>query len=157
MSQETEETFPLAIDSKLVNFLQIIILYTIKFLALFMTVVIVWSVVDVGVVIIKGMLTPPYLLMDFEDILGIFGGFLIVLIAIEIFLNIILYLRKDMSHIRLVLATALMAISRKVIILDYDKVSGMELIGIASTIVALGIAYWLVKNPRIKNAIPNKE
>ena len=44
-----------------------------------------------------------------------------VLIAIEIFINIMVYLREDVIHVKIVLATTLMAIARKVIILDPDK------------------------------------
>lgn len=145
-----DEIFLIDVDSKLINFLQKVILFSIKLLAIFMAIVVIWSTIDVGVVIVKNIFIPPYLLMEFQDILGIFGGFLVVLIAIEIFLNIILYMRKDMSHIKLVVATALMAISRKVIILDYEKVSAAQLYGIAGTIVALGIAYWLIRSPLIK-------
>lgn len=147
---DQEDTFPFEVNSRLINFLQKTILVSIKFLAIFMTIVIIWSVVDVGMVIVKHFLEPPYFLAEFQDILSLFGGFLVVLIAIEIFLNIVLYMRKDMSHIKLVIATALMAISRKVIILDYDKVSVGHLFGIACTIVALGIAYWLIRFPAAK-------
>lgn len=49
-----------------------------------------------------------------------------------------------MSHVRLVLATALMAIARKVIILDYDKIPDWHLFGMGVLIIALGISYWLV-------------
>lgn len=147
---ENEEAFLIDADSKLISFLQKAIIYCIKILAIFMTIVIIWSTIDVGLVMVKHIMTPPYLLGEFQDILGLFGGFLVVLIAVEIFLNIILYMRKDMSHIRLVVATALMAIARKVIILDYEKVSAIQLYGLAATIVALGIAYWLIKNPVVK-------
>lgn len=147
---DADEAFLISIDSKLISFLQMIIIYSIKLLAIFMSLLIIWSTVDVGIVIVKHIFQPPYFLMQFEDILGLFGGFLVVLIAIEIFLNIVLYMRKDMSHIKLVVATALMAISRKVIILDYEKVSAAQLYGLAGIIVALGIAYWLIKSP-LKN------
>lgn len=147
-NQDAEDTFLVSVDSRLINFLQKTILYSIKFLAIFMTIVIIWSIIDVGLVIFKNMIEPPYFLMDFENILKIFGGFLIVLIAVEIFVNIILYMRRDMGHIKLVVATALMAISRKVIILDYEKATGAQLAGIAGTIIALGITYWLIKYPR---------
>lgn len=150
-NSDPEETFLIAVDSKLISFLQKIILYSIKFLAVFMTIVIVLSVIDVGLVIFKNIMQPPYFLMQFDSILSLFGGFLVVLIAIEIFVNIILYLRQDMGHIRLVVATALMAISRKVIIFDYEKASTGQLMGIAATIVALGITYWLIRNPKIKS------
>ena len=67
-----------------------------------------------------------------------------VLIAIEIFVNITIYLREDIIHVKIVLATALMAIARKVIILDLEKVDAPYLWGIASIVFALSIAYWLV-------------
>ncbi len=147
MQNRDEETFLVDVDSKFINYLQMAILYSIKFLALFMAIVIIWSIIDVGLVIFKHIIQPPYFLMEFEDIVGLFGGFLVVLIAIEIFLNIVTYMRRDMSHIKLVVATALMAISRKVIILDYDKISAFQLLGIGGIIVALGITYWLIKYP----------
>ena len=45
-----------------------------------------------------------------------------IITAIEIFQNIVLYLRTDVIPVQLVIATALMAIARKVIILDYSEV-----------------------------------
>lgn len=45
-----------------------------------------------------------------SDILATFGAFMAVLIAIEIFINIIIYLREDVIHVKIVMATALMAI-----------------------------------------------
>ncbi len=44
------------------------------------------------------------------------------MIAIEIFINITVYLREDVIHVKIVMATALMAIARKVIILDLEKI-----------------------------------
>jgi len=59
----------------------------------------------------------PYAMMTIDDLLETFGAFLAVLIAIEIFLNITLYIRGDGIPVKLVVATALMAISRKVIVI----------------------------------------
>ena len=78
------------------------------------------------------------------EILATFAGFLTVLIAIEIFSNITLYIRKDVFPIKLVIATALMAISRKVIVLDYKELSAMYILATAAVVLALGITYWLI-------------
>jgi uncharacterized membrane protein (DUF373 family) len=67
-----------------------------------------------------------------------------VLIAIEIFVNITIYLRDDIIHVKIVMATALMAIARKVIIMDITKIETLEIFAIASVILALSIGYWLV-------------
>ena len=47
--------------------------------------------------------------------LATFGAFMAVLIAIEILINITIYLRDDVIHVKIVMATALMAIARKVL------------------------------------------
>lgn len=145
MQQEDRDTnFPIHVDSKLINILQKVITYGLKVLACLMCVVILWTIVDLTVFIFNTMSEPPYLSFTIEEILATFGSFLIVLIAIEIFINIILYFKKNTNHVRLVLATALMAIARKVIILDYDKASNSQLFAIGAVIAALAIAYWLV-------------
>ena len=57
-----------------------------------------------------------------------------VLIAIEIFVNITIYLREDVIHVKIAMARALMAIARKVIILDLDKLKPPYLWGLASLV-----------------------
>ena len=67
-----------------------------------------------------------------------------VLIAIEILLNITLYLRDDVVHVKPVVATALMAIARKVIAFDFARINGMDILGAGAVVLALGIVYWLM-------------
>jgi uncharacterized membrane protein (DUF373 family) len=43
-----------------------------------------------------------------------------------------------------VVATALMAIARKVIVLDLDKTAANEVLAIGVVTLALGVTYWLV-------------
>ena len=69
---------------------------------------------------------------------------MVVLIAVEIFINIRLYLGTNILPIQLVIATALMAVARKVIILDLDVTSPNAIVGIAAIILALGVSYWLI-------------
>jgi uncharacterized membrane protein (DUF373 family) len=140
----SDSNFPIDVKSPLIDFLQKTILWAIKILAILMVAVILWSVGDVIFTLFIKSQEPYIFITDMDELLRIFGSFLIVLIGIEIFINIILYLKKDMNHLRLVIATALMAIGRKVIILDYDKVSDWHLIGMGTLIVALGLAYWFI-------------
>ena len=67
-----------------------------------------------------------------------------VLIAIEIFINIRLYLGTNVLPIQLVLATALMAAARKVIVLDADKITPLHVLALGAVILPLGITYWLI-------------
>ena len=106
------------IDDHLLWIMKKTIHLSLKALGLLMILVIVFGVIDVGWTLYERLLEKPTFILTIGDILATFGAFMVVLIAIEIFQNIILYLRDDVIHVRIVLATALMAIARKVIILD---------------------------------------
>ncbi len=121
-----------------------VIAHIIRLLAILMVLVIVWCVADVIFVLFEKLSAPPHYLLDLNDIFAVFASFLAVLIAIEIFANITLYLRDDVIHIRLVIATALMAIARKVIVLDFTALEPEYLYGIGLIVLALGITYFLV-------------
>ena len=95
-----------------------IIRIAVKILAVLMVMVIVWGIGDVIFVLYQRLKEAPFLLLQINDILATFGAFLAVLIAIEIFINISMYLSTNVIPVRLVIATALMAIARKVIIFD---------------------------------------
>ncbi|AEY00925.1 membrane protein [Oceanimonas sp. GK1] len=129
----------------LLRFLHKAIRVAIKFLAVLMVLVIFWSILDVVYVLYERLQTPPFLLLNLEDILQTFGAFMAVLIAVEIFINIRLYLGTSVIPVQLVLATALMAVARKVIVLDLKLVSAEQIIGLALVTIALGVSYWLVK------------
>jgi uncharacterized membrane protein (DUF373 family) len=75
----------------------------------------------------------------------IFGSLLSILIALEILENITAYLRKHVVQVELVVATSLTAVARKFIILDLDKVDGMEVLGLGIAILALSASYWLIR------------
>lgn len=115
-----------------------------KALGLLMIIVIISGVVDVAWTIYQKFTSEPRFILTISDILMTFGAFMVVLIAIEIFQNIILYLRDDVIHVKIVLATALMAIARKVIILDYEELEPMYVVGTGVVLVATAIAYWFV-------------
>ncbi|MGD2124989.1 MAG: phosphate-starvation-inducible PsiE family protein [Desulfobacteraceae bacterium] len=142
-----EKLAGLSIEDKdpLVRFLHKVIRFGVKILAVLMAAVILWGIGDVVWVLYRRLSQPPFLLLKISDILFTFGAFLAVLIAIEIFLNITLYLREDIIHVRLVIATALMAIARKVIVFDFREVTPQYILATAAVVLALGITYWLVR------------
>lgn len=131
-------------DDPLLRRLETIIRLCVRALAILMTVAIIFGVVDVIYLMHQFAMTPPYFVLKISDILELFGAFLAVLIAIEIFVNITVYLRKDVIHVNIVLATALMAIARKVIILDFAETDASYVFATAAVVVAMAIAYWLV-------------
>ncbi len=111
-----------------------------------MVLVIFWSIADVVYVLYMRLSSPPYFLLDISDILQTFGAFMLVLIAVEIFTNIRLYLGSNILPVELVIGTALMAVARKVIVLDLKTVTSEQIFGIALVTFALGISFWLVRH-----------
>lgn len=116
----------------------------VKVLAWLMVFVIIWGILDVLWVFYNKLITPPYFLLNINDLLATFGAFMAVLIAIEIFLNIAMYLEKDVIHVRLVLDTAVMAAARKVIVLDFNKLTALQVAALAAVLASLGICYYFV-------------
>jgi uncharacterized membrane protein (DUF373 family) len=124
--------------------LKTIICLAVRLLAVLMTLVILWGVLDVGWVLYRHLMEPPFMMLTISDILDTFGAFMAVLIAIEIFVNITVYLQDDVIHVKIVMATALMAIARKVIILDFTKITSDYIWSTAALVTAMSIGYWLV-------------
>ena len=131
-------------EDRLIRALHYVIRQAVRILAILMVLVIFWGIGDVAWVLYKRLLEPPVFLLNISDIFATFSAFLAVLIAIEIFENITLYLRDDIIHVNLVIATALMAIARKVIVFDYKELQPEYIWATAAVVLALGITYYLV-------------
>lgn len=138
------DELPTEHDDALIVFLHKSIKFAIKILAILMVLVIFLAVADVMYVLYRQLIDPPFMLLDISEILQTFAAFLAVLIAIEIYQNIVLYLRTDVIPLKLVIATALMAIARKVIIIDFKEVSAMYIFAVGVVVLALGITYYLL-------------
>lgn len=131
-------------EDSTIRILHRIIRIAVKILAVLMVAVIVWGIGDVIYVLYLRLMEPPFLLLSISDIFETFGAFLAVLIAIEIFVNITMYLSKNIIPVRLVVATGLMAVARKVIIFDFDKLTPPYVFAVAAVVFSLGITYWLI-------------
>jgi uncharacterized membrane protein (DUF373 family) len=136
------EEFPTQAPDPVLRLLHRILRLATYVLAIAMVVVIIEGVASVIHALYLSMSRPPYFMVP--NIVKLFGVFLAVLIAYEIFANITLYLRTDVFPVKLVVATAVMAIARKVIILDMEDYTALDLVGIGAVVLALGIAYWLI-------------
>lgn len=138
-------------EDRLMNLLNKVIRAGVRILAVLMVLVILWGIGDVIYVIIRHLIDPPFMILKITDILKTFGAFLAVLIAIEIFLNITLYLREDIIHVKLVVATALMAIARKVIVFDFSELGYEHVMATGVVVLSLGITYWLISKGERKD------
>jgi uncharacterized membrane protein (DUF373 family) len=148
-----------AASDPVIAFLNRVIRLVSRALAVIMALVILWGVADVLYVLWQRLMVPPFMLLEINDILATFGAFMAVLIAIEIYHNIILYARDEHNHhlaVEIVLSTALMAIARKVIVFDFNEIGPEHIYGTAAVTLALVVGYYLIAlHGRIPRAPPH--
>ncbi len=156
-SQKTDTEPPLDPypDEPLIGRLHASIRHAARVLAVLMVLVIWWGVADVIYVLYSRVSVHPYFLLEISDILATFGAFMAVLIAIEVFVNIVGYLQEDGLHLDIVLATAYMAVLRKIVILDYKEISPDYVYATAALALALSVGYWLTRSLHRTQARPN--
>jgi uncharacterized membrane protein (DUF373 family) len=101
-------------------------------------------------------MTPPILLLEIGELLELFGLFLLVLIGIELLHSVKVYVERREVHLQAVLAVALIAIARKIVIADLEKLDAITLLGIAGVVFALTLGYWLVRITPPQAGLPGK-
>jgi len=111
-------------------------------LGVLLIVVVALSTVDLGFLIAQDIWKPPRFLIPVQGLLEIFSFFLVILIGVELLETLKAYVKKDVIHVRLVLEVALIAMARKVIILEPNSVTALTLFGMAALISALGVAFY---------------
>ena len=109
-----------------------------------MVAVILVSVVDLLFYLSRELFAEPVGFFTIT-LIEIFGLFLNILVALEILENLTAYLRRHVIQLELVIVTSLTAVARKIIIFDFSKVTGIELIGLAVATLALALSYWIVR------------
>jgi uncharacterized membrane protein (DUF373 family) len=122
----------------------------IKTIIILMTVTVIFATLDLAWIIIKDLITPPTFLLDVKELKEIFGLFLLVLIGLELVESMHAYLVEHAIHseVEVILLIAVIAVARKIIIMDLDETSFQTILGIASIILALAGGYYLLKRTR---------
>ena len=116
-----------------------------------MAIVLSLSILELGWTITKDIIDNfggfggPLKFIEIDNLLAIFGLFLLVLIGIELLGSIKVYLVEDVVHVEVILLVAIIAISRKAIVLDLEKVSGITIISLGVVIIALAVGYFIIK------------
>lgn len=111
-----------------------------------MVLVVFLGTLELAVILIQQILgEPKWLLLDINEMLKIFGFFFMVLIGLELIETVRVYLRDEVVHAEITLLVAILAITRKVVILKVEDLPPLSLIGIAAIIMALSAGYFLLK------------
>jgi uncharacterized membrane protein (DUF373 family) len=114
-----------------------------RVLSIMLILVVLVAVKDLSVVLFNSIISPEVDLSG-KRLLELAGLFLNILIALELLANITAYLSKLVAQVELVVITALIAVARKIIILDLEKTAGLDLAALALAIFAISISYWIV-------------
>ncbi len=144
MKKDPHDELPLDEPDRLIRFSHIAIRFAIKVLAVLMVAVIYFGIADVLYVLYQRLTSEPMYLLNISDIFETFAAFLAVLVAIEIFVNIRIYLTGYDFPVKLVVVTAMMAVSRKIIVLDFNKIEATEVFSLSTIMVALGLTYGVI-------------
>lgn len=131
-------------DELFMHFIEKLEVWISKFLSLLMIGVILITAFDLVLYLGKLIFTPP-INFFYPVLFEIFGLFLNVLIALEILENITAYLRKHVVQVELVIVTSLIAVARKIIILDLEKKTAADLIALAVAVLSLSIGYLIIR------------
>lgn len=133
-------------DDNFLHFLEIVEIWVSKVLSALMIVVILYATFDLIVFIFRQLLVSEFKNVFKSTLFKTFGLFLNILIALEILENITAYLKKHVVQVELVVVTSLIAVGRKIIILDIDKTSGLDIIGLGVAVLSLSISYWIIRS-----------
>jgi len=112
-----------------------------------MTIIVAVAIVELGIILYLDLFDPTddVLFLEIDEIFKIFGFFFIILIGFELVETIEMYFKDNVIHAEVVLLVAVIAVARKVILLDLEKYDPLAIIGLGIIILALGGCYWFIK------------
>jgi uncharacterized membrane protein (DUF373 family) len=95
-------------------------------------------------IVLSGSLDPS----DYSVFQAVFGMIFTVIIALEFKKSLLVVADRHDSvvQIRSVVVIALLAICRKIIILDLTETDALHTLAFAAAILALGVVYWLMRD-----------
>jgi uncharacterized membrane protein (DUF373 family) len=123
-------------------------------LIVMMVLVLVISIVQLGYSVFIYLTDEPFHILDEKMMMGLLGSILIVLIGIELLDTIKVYLKDDVVHVEIVILVAVIALARKIIVMDFDKYSYGMLIALGVMLIALAAAYYLIKHADCTLTLP---
>ncbi len=115
--------------------------------------VLIGSLLDLVWLLYTALVFQTPALLETHELIAILGAFLLVLIGVELLDTIKAYFSENTIHVEIVVLLAIIAVARKVILLDPAEMSGnefgFELMGIGIIVVGLAGGYYLIKKAGI--------
>jgi uncharacterized membrane protein (DUF373 family) len=118
----------------------------ISILTWLMAFAVLMATVNLVYILVSGLITPPFVILQIDELLGFFGGVLLVLIGVELLETFKAFQLDKTVNVMMVFLVALIAMARKVILMEMNGASdNLELIGLSAIIISLSIGYYLIK------------
>ena len=111
-------------------------------------IVIVFAIWNLALKTLLAIFTSSFDPTDYAVFQAVFGMIFTVIIALEFKRSLLVVAQRQESivQVRTVILIALLAIVRKVIILDLASTEALQLFALAAAFLALGAVYWLVRD-----------
>ncbi len=119
-----------------------------RILLVLMAGVVVLATIELAWILILDVFTPPVFLLEIDELLELFGLFLLVLIGIELLHSVKTYIVRREFHLETVITVAIIAVARKIIVLEPKVLPEGTLLGIAALVLALALAYYVIRRGR---------
>ena len=110
-----------------------------------MMVTVALATVELAIILVQELLKPPVFLLNTKEMLEVLGFFLMVLIGLEVLETVKAYIEHNKVQAEIVILVALVAVSRKIIIVSYKDMTPELLLSMAALIIALAVAFFLVR------------
>ena len=121
-------------------------------MALLMLVIAI-SLIDLAWLLYQSLVVTSQYLLETHELIAVLGAFLLVLICIELLDTIKAYFKENTIHVEIVILLAIIAVARKVILLDPTGMTsiefGVEMIGIGVIVISLAAGYYVLKKAGI--------
>jgi uncharacterized membrane protein (DUF373 family) len=118
-------------------------------LMILLMLVLLGSLLDLVWLLYDALIVTTPALLEQRELITVLGAFLLVLIGVELLDTIKAYFRENAIHVEIVVLLAIIAVARKVILLDPASMTGyefgVEMMGIGVIVVGLAAGYYLIK------------
>lgn len=103
------------------------------------------SLIDLAIRVVEEIISPEGFLHEIDRLPDVLSLFLWVLITIELLDSVRSYVKEHAFHIESVVSVAVIAMARKVIVLDIHELEWVKIAALAAIIIALSVSYYLVR------------
>jgi len=114
-------------------------------LLILMMIAVALITIELAYSMVLEIIKPPVMLLEAVEVQDFFGFFFMALIGLELIETMKAYLHDNKLHVEIVFLVAMIAVARKIIIINYADISALMLFGIAALLISLSLGYYFMK------------